>query len=155
MRRKGKVVEVVQSPADKPKDLRLGGNLVAAWSVATASLRWCALGRRGGRNLETGRRAATQPHFYRRINPPKSFTPVNNASPLPLSKLAPFEAQLRRVQFLVMGVGGFALRRRSKTLAQGVSSEQGRAKIQSSAGEFASRLRCANHQHCLAPKIGR
>jgi hypothetical protein len=100
VRRKGKVVEVVQSPADKPKDLRLGGNLVAAWSVATASLRWCALGRRGGRNLETGRRAATQPHFYRRINPPKSFTPVNNASPLPLSKLAPFEAQLRRVQFL-------------------------------------------------------
>jgi len=32
--------------------LRLGGNLVAAWSVATASQRWRALGRRGG--LEGG-----------------------------------------------------------------------------------------------------
>jgi len=68
------------------------------------------LGRRGGRNLETGRRAATQPHFYRRTNPPKSFTPVTNSSPLPLSELAPFEAQLKRVQFSVMEVGGFALR---------------------------------------------
>ena len=28
--------------------LRLGGNLVAAWLVATASRRWRALGRRGG-----------------------------------------------------------------------------------------------------------